>query len=257
KTYDFSSFPLKLPRRKRTFRIVLSEENEMISIKSPLLLSLSKKLGRALSLRLDGSRPSSEFWFIKRSSGAVFFTMRLTYHPDYTKSLPKGALRPELAYLICLTANVTKTDTVWDPFAGYGTIPIACETHFSPQKLIANEHNSNLAGRMKNVRHSLKLHFEVTKQDVLQSTLPDESITKIISDPPWGSFEKITKEDFYESMLKEFSRVLTPNGTCTLLVGESSSLNEVINESHHFKIKKAISTLVAGKKATVYSLSKA
>ena len=56
-------------------------------------------------------------------------------------------------------------------------------------------------------------------------------------------------------MLKEFYRILKPNGVCTILMGNVNDFEKAL-KSAKFKLIEKYHILVNGKKANVYKLVK-
>ncbi|MCL4397890.1 hypothetical protein M1403_02590 [Patescibacteria group bacterium] len=219
-----------------TFRVIFSRENEIIAINRERLARIEKKIAEANHLTVDRSNPDFEFWFLERSEGYKFAGVRITKHPDYKDVLQKGQLRPELANLLCLISDPRPDDVVLDPFAGSGAIP-AERANFPHLKIIS--------GDIK------------TGTDALHMTeVADNSVNKIITDPPWGI--EVGKEldlpKFYEATLKEFKRVLKPNGLVVVLMGNKTVFEEALNKASLFKLLKKYDVLVSGKKAAIYKL---
>lgn len=104
----------------KSFRVVFSKENELVSINKERLIKIENKIARLNNLVVDRANPNFEFWFLERSEGNKLTGVRITKHPDYKTVLTKGQLRPELADLLCLISEPDKNDIVLDPFAGSG-----------------------------------------------------------------------------------------------------------------------------------------
>jgi tRNA G10 N-methylase Trm11 len=117
----------------------------------------------------------------------------------------KGELRPELANLLCWISDPNKKDVFLDPFAGSGAIPIERAKAFPYQKIIASDINADLFDKLKKRFHKTTNKITIGKWDALHLTaLIDESIDKIVTDPPWGLFshQEIDLKAFYTNMLR-------------------------------------------------------
>ena len=253
--FDSNYSQLEHYRGKR-FRFVFSLENKLIKVDAQLLFALEERFKRKFGLRVDRSNPEIELWFLARRGGSVFFGLRITYHPDYKTVLQKGQLRPELAHLLCTISDPTPDDVVLDPFAGSGAIPL--ERKWSPYKqIIAGDVDAKLAKRFE-----IKAGKQITVKKLDATDLHDiksGSVNKIITDPPWGVSigKELNLENFYDKMLEEFSRVLTPNGIIVILVGKKDIFKSVLNNfASNFQILKSYHILVSGKKATVYKIKR-
>ena len=228
----------------KTFRVVTSRENQQISVNPKLMSSLEKLISRKWGLRPDRSRPQIQFWFLTRSEGYGFFGMRLTSHPDYAKVLEKGELRPEITNILCLLSEPNKSDVFLDPFAGSGAIAGA-RAEFPYTKIYAGDINPKY-------QHIQKV--DATKLE----KFGNESIDKIVTDPPWGFFgERIDIVNLYKKSLDSFHRVLKKGGIAVILVGDRNFFERLLKKvEDEFRLKQKLYILVSGKKAGIYKLIK-
>ncbi|TSC85130.1 MAG: putative RNA methylase family protein [Microgenomates group bacterium Gr01-1014_16] len=180
---------IQIPVEKRTsFRIMFSKENQPVSVEPKILQSLEKKFA---SKDLSVNRTSSgvELLFLARSDGYGFFGLRLTRHGDYKKTLHPGELRPELANLLCCLSDPTQDDVFLDPFAGYGAIPIERAVSFPYKRIYAGDIVPNLVSELKQKASKLGKRFIIGQLDATKlNTFSDSSISKIVTDPPWGIY---------------------------------------------------------------------
>lgn len=252
--------PVRLPSNWRTFRIITSQENQLVSVDKQLVVNLEENIRKNFGLKPNRSLPQVEFWFLSRREGFGFFGMRLTRHQDYAKSLQKGELRPELANFLCQISEPNNNDNFLDPFAGSGSIPVERAQNFSFKHILASDNNGVAVNKLKAKLRYLKLNLSVENANALHlDKINDGSIDKIVTDPPWGYFgEKIIDlPKFYTNMLDSFYRVLRKGGVAVLLVGERDSFENLLSKYQtKYTLDKKIYTLVSGKKAGVYKLIK-
>lgn len=252
--------PIRLPSNWRTFRIITSQENQLVSVDKQLVINLEDNISKNFGLKPNRSLPQVEFWFLSRREGYGFFGMRLTRHQDYEKSLQKGELRPELANFLCQISEPNSNDIFLDPFAGSGAIPIERAQIFFSKHILASDNNVIAVNKLKTRVRLLGLNISFENFNALQlDKIVDASIDKIVTDPPWGYFgEKIIDlPKFYSNMLDSFYRVLRKSGIAIILVGErDSSENLLLKYQTKYTLDKKIYTLVSGKKAGVYKLIK-
>lgn len=223
----------------KTFRVIFSKENEIVAVNRERLARMEKKITELNRLVVDRAEPDFEFWFLERSEGFKFTGVRITKHPDYKDVLQKGQLRPELTNLLCLISNPQPIDVVLDPFAGSGAIP-AESANFPHKKIISGD---------------IKTGIDATKM----ADIADQSIDKIITDPPWGISvgTELDLPDFYSKMLSEFHRVLKPQGLAVILIGKKELFEIVLAKfTDKFCMQKKYDILVSGKKAAIYILTK-
>jgi 23S rRNA G2445 N2-methylase RlmL len=107
----------------------------------------------------------------------------------------------------------------------------------------------------KTARHR---KVRVVQWDALNLTdVTSHSITKIVTDPPWGFFKDVELDFpvFYGKMLLEFRRVLAPNGVAVVLVGRKEDFERALAAAgNHFRLLQKYNILVSGKKAGVYKI---
>lgn len=226
----------------KSFRVVFSKENELVSINKERLTKIENKIAKLNNLVVDRANPDFEFWFLERSEGNKFTGVRITKHPDYKTVLSKGQLRPELADLLCLISEPDGNDVVLDPLAGSGAISMARKNY---------PHKEIISGDIDPQNQNIK------KLDALNlKDFKNGSINKIITDPPWGVSIglDLNLNDFYTKMLEEFFRVLEPNGLLVILIGKKELFDEVLSKFQCFTLVKRYNILVSGKKAAIYKI---
>jgi tRNA (guanine6-N2)-methyltransferase len=243
---DDRAWNVEAPRG--SFRVIASVANQLVALDSKIMEGLELRIAERTKLRPNRSKPDHEFWLLQRSEGYGFFSLRLSHHKAYDKSLQKGELRPELATILCRLSDPAPNELFLDPFCGSGAIPIQ-RAQFAPGLIIASDHDErkieSLKQRIKEL--GLRKRVVVRRDDALHlSRYKDASIHKIVTDPPWGHFSELPVAQFYPAMLKEIARVLRPGGKLVLLTAENLSLDE------RFTLTKEFNILVSGKKAAVY-----
>ncbi len=223
----------------KTFRVVFSKESGLVAVNKERLARIEKKVAELNNLTVDRTSPDFEFWFLERSEGNKLTGVRLTKHPDYKTVLAKGQLRPELANLLCVISEPDQNDIILDPFAGSGAIP-AERANLQNKKIISGDIETGMDAT--NMR-------EIT----------DQSIDKIITDPPWGISvgKELDLPQFYGKMLQEFSRVIKPGGLVIVLMGNKVVFEVVLNKTKELSLSKKYDILVSGKKAAIYKLIRA
>lgn len=249
-----------LPARRKEFKIVCSLENQMVSVDRGLLENLESVLYQAGNLRLNIKKPNLEFWALVRREGYGFFGIRITYPYRKEDDREKGELRQEIAYIMSVLSDPSPRDVVIDPFAGHGSIPLERAQSFPFEKIIAVEKDQALAATLKKSAKKTKKNIQVIKGNALDlKEVGDGSVDKVISDPPWGIYEKtdIPLDEFYKKMLWELFRVLKTGGIAVLLIGQPEVFEQALEEfTRKFTIHKKYPVLVSGKKATIFKLTK-
>ena len=257
-----------LPRKKSTFRFMASLENQFIPIPQRTRLALERLLTQDQRFTPHASNPDIEFWLLARREGNGFAGLRITRHKAYEKTLARGELRPELCHLLCLISEPSAEDVVLDPFCGSGAIPLERARSFPYRTVLAGDIDAKQVKDLRSkVRQSRwvgsnkRRKFVVGRWDALDlRTFAPESVDKVITDPPWGFYQSQLSdlEKFHRGMLREFDRVLRPNGLLVLLSGRRRQLESSLREfKGTFTVLNRYDTLVSGKKASVFKVVKA
>lgn len=238
------------------FRIRASIKNHFVAIDKNLLRNLEEKITQtAKNLTVDRSLPDIEFLITIRSEGFGLAGIQFSSRPNYEKTLERGELYPELAYILCLISEPNENDIFFDPFAGHGSIP-AQRLNFPHKEIRAGEIDRDLQRKLEK-KFSEKVIVDPI--DVLSlSTVSDNSIDKIVTDPPWGLYE--TNKDipeFYALMLKQLHRVLRRDGIIVILTAQKELTENLLGKFEgKLRLEEKYGTLVSGKKAGAYKIRK-
>lgn len=248
-------------KNKSSFRVIVSRENQIISVNKELVRKIEQKISRNKYLMPNRAKPDIEFWLLIRSEEEAFFGIRVTKKPNQEKYLEKGELRPELASILCLLSEPRDDDVFLDPFCGSGAIPIQrlLMPNCRYKKIIASDKDPEIIKKLKaKVGRSKNKSFVVKNLDVLnQKSFAGNSIDKIVTDPPWGlHFDKIGNiERFYSDMIENFYRILKGGGILIVIIAKKEIFQKVLgNNIDKFILLKEYSTLVSGQKAGVYKM---
>ena len=101
----------------------------------------------------------------------------------------------------------------------------------------ASDIDPNLTASLSR-RFSRKKNVTVHTGDALRlDWLDDGSVDLVVTDPPWGFWDddaykgERSIERLYAGMLKEFDRVLSPNGRAFVLTGAKREFAEAVENS--------------------------
>lgn len=244
-------------KKARTFRLVVSCKNQLVSVSRGTKEAVEKKLAAETHLRPDRSLPDQEFWALARDDGQAWFLKRLTRHRAYDKLLHPGELHPELAYMMCWLSRPAPSDVFLDPFCGYGSIPAQRAKRFPYRTLTASDISPEAAAYTRQ-KLGKRPGLAVTQGDALDLDLPDGSVNAIVTDPPWGIYENVGMEldRFYRQMLEEFARVLMPGGRAVVLTAAKRELSGALEGPVQFVLGERYDILVSGKKCGLFVLEK-
>ena len=244
--------------KNKSFKILPFDGNLPTSINFDVIKSLENKVERTLNLKVGFRRHDFDLVLLRRREGLFLALFKLTYNRLTEKDLNKGALRPELCYILSWISDLNKNDIIIDPFCGYGSIPKIIVKYFTYNMLFASDIDEILINKLKKEFKKNKKNLFIKRRDALNlAYFENDFFDKIITDPPWNLYN-FQNEDFslfYKKMFDEFYRVLKPNGICTILMGNRVEFERALN-TRSFKTLETYHILVNGKKATVYKLMK-
>jgi tRNA (guanine6-N2)-methyltransferase len=236
---------IKIPSVFRTARVRFYEENQPISIPTKKEEELEEFIKSTWDLQVDRTNPDTEIWFSIRREGQGFIGILLKKE---NLKQEKGELRSELSYLLCLLSDPQENDIFLDPFAGYGAIPRE-RTKFPSKKVIASDKDSGESISIPEV--------EVYRWSMPNIPLENETVNKIVTDPPWGYFEERSDlEELYRSSLIEFDRILVKGGIIVVLTGQKELFEAILDKFPQFDLQNKYDILVSGKKAGIYKIFK-
>ena len=236
-------------RGKRTWRAIASVQNEPTAIPTLWKQKLEKIMSGVPSLEPGSADADLTFWVLSRREGFGFFGLRLTRRDERT--LSKGELRPEIAHLLCVLSDPKPGDVFLDPFSGSGAIPAERVKTGPYRKILAGDADESLAIGLRK-RFSGVKHVETGAWDATTlSGIPDASVDAIVTDPPWGKFEKgIDTADLYPKTASAFARVLRPGGRLVLLTSRDDHFENALPDS--LKTLSVHDVLISGQKARIH-----
>ena len=242
----------------KSFKILPFDGNSPTGINFDIIKSLENKIERALNLKVGLKKHDFDVFLLRRREGVFLVLFKLTYNRITEKNLAKGALRPELCYILSWISDLNQNDIIIDPFCGHGSIPKIIAKYFTYNMLFASDMDELLITKFKNEFKKNKKKLFIKRRDALNlAYFEDGFFDKIITDPPWNLYNS-KNEDFslfYKKMFNEFYRILKPNGICTILMGNQVEFKKALN-ARNFKTLEIYRILVNGKKANVYKLMK-
>lgn len=242
----------------QSFRIMIQRGNKLVHIPRSFTQNILTTIRRETRLTYQPLKADLEFWFLLRDDGYGIFGVK-SIKDKLRKIIYKGELQPSLAHLLNLFSDPHSTDIYLDPFAGYGALPKDRLHHFDYHYIYTSDNNPQLVEKLKKtMTHNQRVTVKNADARIL-SYLADGSINKIVTDPPWGMYnmQNVDLQTFYSKVLAEMVRVLKDKGLIVLVTGRPEEFKIALT---HFKTKltltKTISTLVNGKKASIYKIIK-
>jgi len=206
--------------------------------------------------RLDESQADLEFWATLIGDEfilAVRLSDERLRHREYKIAHRPGSLRPAVAAALAWLSDPRPDDIVLDPFCGAATIPIE-RAQFGPYRLlIASDRDpSALEAARANIGPRYK-PIQIERWDAGAIPLPDVSVTRIITNLPWGERFSSHAENrkLYPRWIAEFNRLIANDGRIVILTAEWRIMNQLIDRGEVAPMS-IMRVTILGSPATVY-----
>jgi len=230
----------------KTFRVMFSEANRLIQVEK----FYRESFENMIRFQTNREKPDTEIIILRRSEGMALLLMRLT-RPVETK---KGELSPSLAACLASLARPEAAGRFIDPFCGSGAIALARLKICRAKEAHVCDINADI---MKRTASRLGAQAKAHTCDSLKLSkeFPNAQFDEIVTDPPWGLYTPLNMDEreFAKAMLDQFSRVLSPYGTCVILTASKDAFSAEIKTSR-LTLSQRYDILVNGKKAAVFVL---
>jgi 23S rRNA G2445 N2-methylase RlmL len=194
-----------------------------LEIEDHVGVAIADRAGLEYRPHAERSEAADVSWRVHIREGEAFVGLRVGPHPlhrrDYRIRSRTGALHPPLAFCMAMISNLRAGLRCFDPCCGVGTTLIEAQSvepgllaigmDIDPQALAGARDNADRA------RSSLVL----ARADAGRLPLPDRSIDRIISNPPWA--KAVPPAGMLAShpaaFFQEAARVLAPGGVAVVL----------------------------------------
>ena len=211
--------------------------------------------------RLDEEAADVEFW-ATQIGGELLLAIRLSddrmRHREYKIAHRPGSLRPSIAAAMAWLSDPQEDDIVLDPFCGAGTILIERAQMGRYRNLIGSDRDP---GAIRAARENVGPRYKPIElhEDWDAGALPlaDGSVTKIISNLPWGIKHGSHAENrrHYRDWIAELNRVLSKDGKMVLLTAEWRLVRELMDRGA-IAIEKMHRVTILGMQASIYECRK-
>lgn len=156
----------------------------------------------------------------------VYVSVRLTkeslYNRSYKKESNPGSLKPSIAAaMVLLATNDQQSLKMVDNFCGSGTI--LCEAQLTGNQVFGGDINPESVETTKRNLANLGYHYEerIKILDATKTNWSDNYFDLAISNLPWDKQIEISSvTDLYDRSIKEYVRILKPNGVICALVSK-------------------------------------
>ncbi|MCA9387091.1 methyltransferase [Candidatus Dojkabacteria bacterium] len=194
----------------------------------------------------------------------LYSALRIKKENSITKNLfrrkwkvetsPAG-INPSLAYILCMIADVNETDTVLDPFCGAGTIAVTAAKYFKPKKVLASDVKGtavDMTTKNMSAAGISKKQMTIFRSNISQLKLQKNSVTKIITNPPFGVRTGNHEENIkiYRALAKIAGIILKEDGMIVCITQEKNLFRECFESS--FEITQEIQVTQGGLYPSVF-----
>jgi tRNA (guanine6-N2)-methyltransferase len=224
-------------------------------------VDLARAVERGVAERGDHSWRLSdeadvEFWatlFADEFVLAIRLSDERLRHREYKVAHLPGSLRPAVAAALGWLSQPCPDDIVLDPFCGTGTVLIERAHLARYRSLIGCDRAPEaLAAACQNVGPRYQ-PVELHSWDATAIPLPDRSVTRVITDLPWGTRHGSHEENrrLYPRVFSEFRRVVQPGGRIVVLTGETRLMSSPAVHQQ-FRPNKVLHVSILGAHAAAY-----
>ena len=187
----------------------------------------------------------------------IRMTDRTMRHREYKVVNLPGSLRPTLSAAAVQLSKPTDTDIFLDPNCGAGTILIERALHGPHQMLFGGDiRDEAVDATLQNFANKHK-PWDIQIWDATSLPLDDGSITRVVTNPPWGRQVSAGQEisTYYKHAMLEIQRVLAPWGRAVILTSEWRAMQGGLKASKSLKVDEHIRNIsVMGRRADLFSL---
>lgn len=232
--------PYGLPNRG-SLRLRVHDDGHFAPTASRSVAGLEKALETWSGLRVSRGGASLEAWLIRRSG--LRHSLLTTRLSGGRPRLERGQLRPEIGAALARVEPLEGAKLVLDPFAGSGSIGIAC-LEAGAGAVWLNDIEGRASGRDR-IRWT---HVDFRKLRVEPGT-----VDAVVTDPPWGRYRAVRGgiDHLYGDIGAAARAWLRPGGALVLLTGAPASAVGALADAGRLRIELDFPVLVNGSKARV------
>lgn len=181
---------------------------------------------------VDLGHPQADFWLQIRDASVVL-GLRLSPH-EMARRLPVSgvaSLKPTVAHAMCLLSDPQPGEIVLDPMCGTASIIAERLLDLPPAAVIGGDiYPKALVAARANLAN---LPVVLLQADARAIPLPDGSVDKLITNPPWGRRIGSHRADrrLYPRILAEAARVVRPGGRVVMLSLERRLMEACLDQT--------------------------
>lgn len=163
------------------------------------------------------------------------------FRRDWRVAFVPAGINPSLAYILCQVAQLNKDDILLDPLCGGSTIPITALLYFDIKKVFASDVSGSaidISEKCFQAAGIAKSRFVLFRSNISMIKLQPKSITKIISNMPFGirSGDHERNVKLYNTFNLKTRSLLAEDGMAVILTQEKKLVYETMGKDFTVKI---------------------
>lgn len=252
------------PRGRTTFRVIVQAtmQDWQNYRRSHMQQAVEKNIhDHYFKWRLVPDNAALEFW-LQQTGKEAQLGLRLTSqdmrHRTYKTANRPASLRPTIARAVVQLTRPEDNDIFLDPMCGAGTLLIERALAGRHQMIYGGDMAEDaIADALENFGNKHKPR-DIQHWDARKLPLPDQSVNKIATNPPWGRQIGSPSElrALYQATFSEMDRVLQPNGIVSVLTSEWELLKRIVAKTNLTLIEHIQNISVLGRRADIFVLQK-
>ncbi len=253
-----------LPRGRTRYRVIV--QASMQGWQSYRRNQMQGAVERAIHRRFPKWRlvpddANVELW-LQQTGRQVRLGLRLTdrtmRHRTYKIANRPASLRPTIARALVQLTRPEDGDVFLDPMCGAGTVMI--ERALAGRYALVQGGDIDEQAVVDTLENFGNRHKprDVFHWDARRLPLPDQSVDKVATNPPWGRQVGSVFElrALYESAFAEIDRVLRPNGLVAILSSEWNAIKDALAQTNLTPIEQIRDIAVLGRRADIFVAQK-
>ena len=250
-----------LPKGRTKYRVIVQADMQQ-SHRRQMQNALERAIRhRFPKWRLVPDHADLEFWLQQTGTHTrlgLRLTDHTTRHRTYKSANRPASLRPTIARALAVLTRPEDRDIFLDPMCGAGTIAIERALAGRYALIRGGDIDERaVADALANFGNRHKPR-DISHWDARRLPLPDRSVDKIATNPPWGRQIGSRSElhALYGSALAEIDRVLRPNGMVAILTSEWNALKTALAPTDLTTIEHLKNIAVLGRRADIFVAQK-
>jgi 23S rRNA G2445 N2-methylase RlmL len=180
------------------------------------------------------------------------------YKRAYRRQLLPFSLDPAAAYCMVSLSNPEEDDAFLDAMCGSATIPIERALYGPACRIIGGDISPKSLKAAKSNVASAGITIELREWDARKLPLPDESVTRIVTNLPWGirRGKHESNRKLYVDFSRQVARLLKNGGRTVLLSQEKRLFRESFGSLQGIELEREVEVSLGGLSPNVFILVK-